>query len=470
VVTVSVRREVVSFFKSRGHSERRACVLSNLRRSTCRYKHRRPDGAELLARLRQLASERPRFGYRRLHVLLQREGVSVNRKRVYRLYRAAGLTVRRRSRRKLRAARPLPIIALERPNQRWSMDFVHDYLADGRRLRTFNVVDAFTRECLAIEVDFSLPSARVIRVLDKLVWQYGLPESLRVDNGPEFISVAMDRWAFQHGVRLDFIQPGKPTQNAHVESFNGHFRDECLAQSHFPTLNATSRTPSSPRVSPSRASSCDGFLGARAAIMLTLLHARRSDSGSSARATSHALRGPIYSQAQVAGVHPLLLIVIAGVHTGVCPEGQLIWHPMQLPAPPPLHPLPPLLLPAPPSAPELPPEPPPLLLLDPPPQAQVAGVQPLLLMVTTGVHSGVCPAAQVIWQPMQLPCPSSLHPLPPLLLLPAPPSPPELDPLPATHAQLGGHTEHWGTGVAPEQAIAQLPQVLLPAPHPAVAP
>jgi putative transposase len=236
VVTVSVRREVVSFFKSRGHSERRACMMANLRRSTCQYKHRRPDGAELLVRLRELASERPRFGYRRLHVLLRREGVSVNRKRVYRLYRAAGLTVRRRTRRKLRASRPLPIIVLDHPNQRWSMDFVHDYLADGRKLRTFNVVDAFTRECLAIEVDFSLPSARVIRVLDKLVWQYGLPESLRVDNGPEFISVAMDRWAFQHGVRLDFIQPGKPTQNAHVESFNGHFRDECLAQSHFPTL------------------------------------------------------------------------------------------------------------------------------------------------------------------------------------------------------------------------------------------
>jgi putative transposase len=236
VAMISVRREIVEFFKSRGHSERHACALAGLGRSTCRYRHRRQDPAELVTRLRELASERPRFGYRRLHVLLRREGQTVGRKRVYRLYKAAGLTVRRRTRRKLRASRPLPIIVLERPNQRWSMDFVHDYLTDGRKLRTFNVVDAFTRECLAIEVDFSLPSARVIRVLDKLVWQYGLPESLRVDNGPEFISVAMDRWAFQHGVRLDFIQPGKPTQNAHVESFNGHFRDECLAQAHYPTL------------------------------------------------------------------------------------------------------------------------------------------------------------------------------------------------------------------------------------------
>jgi putative transposase len=116
------------------------------------------------------------------------------------------------------------------------MDFVHDYLADGRRIRTFNVVDAFTRECLVIEVDTSLPSARVIGVLDKLLWMFGLPASLRVDNGPEFISGAMDAWATKHGVKLDFIQPGKPTQNAHVESFNGRFRDECLAPARFPTL------------------------------------------------------------------------------------------------------------------------------------------------------------------------------------------------------------------------------------------
>jgi putative transposase len=236
VVTTSVRREVVAFFKSRGHAERRACALASLHRSTCRYVARRVDDPKLVARLRELAEARPRFGYRRLHALLRREGQRVNRKRVYRLYKAAGLAVRRRSRRKLRVSRPAPAIPLMRPNQRWSMDFVHDYLADGRRLRTLNVVDAFTRECLAIEVDTSLPSARVVRVLDKLVWEYGLPESLRIDNGPEFISFTLDAWAVQHSVKLDFIQPGKPTQNAHVESFNGHFRDECLAQARFPTL------------------------------------------------------------------------------------------------------------------------------------------------------------------------------------------------------------------------------------------
>jgi putative transposase len=194
-----------------------------------------PD-PKLVARLRAIAEERPRFGYRRVHALLRREGHEINRKRVYRIYAAAGLAVKRRTRRKLRAKRPLPAIAVTRPNQRWSMDFVHDCIADGRKLRTLNVVDAFTRECLAIEVDTSLPARRVTAVLDRLLWSYGLPESFRVDNGPEFVSMALDDWAAQHGVKRDFIQPGKPTQNAHVESFNGRFRDECLAQARFPTL------------------------------------------------------------------------------------------------------------------------------------------------------------------------------------------------------------------------------------------
>jgi putative transposase len=236
VVTPSVRREVVKLLKSRGHSERRACALAGLRRSTCRYMSRRVDDKRLVERLHELAGERPRYGYQMLTTLLRREGWRVNKKRVYRLYRAAGLTVRRRGRRKLRISRAPSRLAASRANERWAMDFVHDYLAHGRRYRTFNVVDTFTRECLGIEVDFSLPSARVIRVLDRLVWEYGVPESIRVDNGPEFISKALDLWAAQHGVKLDFIQPGKPMQNGHVESFNGRFRDECLSQSHFPTL------------------------------------------------------------------------------------------------------------------------------------------------------------------------------------------------------------------------------------------
>lgn len=236
MVTISVRREVVEAFKSRGHTERRSCELARLQRSTCRYASRRQDDPKLVTRLRAIAEERPRFGYRRVHALLRREGFEVNRKRVYRIYKAAGLAVKRRGRRKLRATRPTPTVAVTRPNQRWSMDFVHDYLGDGRKLRTFNVVDAFTRECLGIEVDTSLPSRRVTAVLDKLVWLYGLPESFRIDNGPEFISMTLQSWSDAHSVKLDFIQPGKPTQNAHIESFNGRFRDECLSQARFPTL------------------------------------------------------------------------------------------------------------------------------------------------------------------------------------------------------------------------------------------
>lgn len=237
-MTTSVRREAVGFLKSRGVSERRACKLAKLNRSTCQYESVRADDPVLVARLRELAGERPRFGYRRLHVLLRRDKrwKGINRKLVYRLYKAAGLAVRRRKKRKDRITRPPPPPAATRPNERWSMDFVHDSLENGRTFRTFNVVDAYTRECHAIEVDTSLPARRVVAVLDRLVWEHGLPGSLRVDNGPEFISTTLDEWATKHGVKLDFIQPGKPTQNAHVESFNGRFRDECLAQHRFPTL------------------------------------------------------------------------------------------------------------------------------------------------------------------------------------------------------------------------------------------
>ena len=232
----SVRREVVEFLKSQGVSQRRSCTLAKLHRSTCRYQHRRVEPTALVVRMRELAAERPRFGYRRLHVLLAREGRVVNRKRVYRLYRREGLAVRKRPRKKLRAVRPLPLPAPSRPDERWAMDFVHDYLVGGQRLRTLNIVDAYTRECHAIEVDTSLAGGRVVRVLDALIAKHGRPSGITVDNGPEFISQALDRWAFANGVALHFIQPGKPVQNAYVESFNGRFRDECLSQAHYPTL------------------------------------------------------------------------------------------------------------------------------------------------------------------------------------------------------------------------------------------
>jgi putative transposase len=213
-------------------SERRACRLVQAHRATMRYqRRRRADEAELRARLHTLAGQRPRWGYRRLHVLLQRElgerGV-INRKRVYRLYRLEGLAVRRRKRKRVAVPpRGAPVQTWSR-GQAWAMDFMQDVLADGRRFRTLNVLDTVTRECLEIAVDTSLPGPRVVRVLDQLVGQYGAPKQITVDNGPEFVGLALDVWAAAHQVTLDFIEPGKPTQNGLLESFNGKFRDECL--------------------------------------------------------------------------------------------------------------------------------------------------------------------------------------------------------------------------------------------------
>ena len=217
-------------------SERQACQLAGTGRSSCRYRARRRDDAELRQRLRELAGERRRFGYRRLTVLLRREGWAVNHKRVYRIYGAEGLAVRcrRRQRRKAEARQPL---ALPRQaNQVWTMDFTHDQLASGRKFRTLNLMDGFTRESPRIEVDTSLPGLRVVRVLEAVAGERGYPQAIQVDNGPEFISRVLDQWAFEHGVELHFIEPGKPTQNAFIESFNGKFRDECLNENWFLSL------------------------------------------------------------------------------------------------------------------------------------------------------------------------------------------------------------------------------------------
>jgi putative transposase len=204
-------------------------------------------------RLRELAAERPRFGYRRLHVLLRREGVSINHKRVERLYRAEGLAVRRRTRKRVardgrgRAALP------QRPNQQWGIDFVSDALAWGRRIRLFTVVDVFTREVLAIEVDTSLPGGRVVRVLERLAAEHGAPDEIVLDNGPELAGKAVDQWAYERGVWLRFIEPGKPVQNAFVESFHGRLRDECLDRHWFLGLADARRTVEAWRVDYNRA-------------------------------------------------------------------------------------------------------------------------------------------------------------------------------------------------------------------------
>jgi putative transposase len=219
-------------------SERRACGLVGLGRSTCRYETRRAEWPALRERLHALAAERRRFGYRRLYILLRREGYRVNLKRVYRMYRDDGLAVRRRRRRR-RVARGAPLAGPTRINERWSLDFLLDTLEDGRRVRLLAVVDDFTRACLAIEVDTSIGGRRVVEVLQRLVETRARPAVLITDNGPEFVGRALDAWAYAQGIRLHFIEPGKPNQNAYVESFNGRFRDECLNEHWFLSLAHT---------------------------------------------------------------------------------------------------------------------------------------------------------------------------------------------------------------------------------------
>ena len=191
----------------------------------------------MLARLQAHAAVRARFGYRRLHILLEREGSIVNHKRVHRIYRAAGLAGAAPSAEAAHARRSACRCRRRASGcERWSMDFTVDTLADGRGFRTLNIVDDFTRECVAIEVDRSLPGLRVARVLDRLHAAIGLPQAIVVDNGPEFAGRTLDAWAYARGVTLRFIRPGKPIENAYVESFNGKFRDECLNEHWFVSL------------------------------------------------------------------------------------------------------------------------------------------------------------------------------------------------------------------------------------------
>lgn len=211
-----------------GLSQRRACLIIGLQRCSFRYRSRRKDDASVRERLKQLAREHPRWGYRFLGVLLRREGNIINHKRVLRLYREEGLKLRPKKRRKVvsvQRVKPHPTTGI---NQRWSMDFVSDTLGCGRRFRALTIVDCHSRECLALEVDSSLSGERVVRVLERLKETQGLPEVIQTDNGPEFTGHALDAWAYRNRVKLFFIEPGKPVQNAHIESFNGKLRNECL--------------------------------------------------------------------------------------------------------------------------------------------------------------------------------------------------------------------------------------------------
>lgn len=217
-------------------SERRACRVLGVDRSSVRYAATRPDDVALRERLKALAQERRRFGYRRLHVLLRREGHAVNRKRVQRLYREEKLTVRRRGGRKRAMGTRAPIGLPTAANQRWSLDFVADQMTDGRRFRILAVVDDCTRECLALVADTSLSGTRVARELDRLVARRCRPATIVSDNGTELTSNAILAWADRTGVGWHYIAPGKPQQNGFIEAFNGRLRDELLNETLFVSL------------------------------------------------------------------------------------------------------------------------------------------------------------------------------------------------------------------------------------------
>jgi putative transposase len=230
VVKPSPKRKIVDHLKASYRvSERRACGLVHQARTVYHYRSRRNPRTEVRARMREIAAVRVRYGYRKNRVMLQREGFELSKKVVYRLYREEGLSLRYRSsrRRRMQVTRPMRSGSIT-PKAAWSLDFVADQLSRGGRFRALTVVDVFTREALAIEGGQQLRAADVVGVLERLRQIRGCPESLRCDNGSEFTSQLVDLWAYQHQVRLDYSRPGKPTDNAYVESFDGTFRDECL--------------------------------------------------------------------------------------------------------------------------------------------------------------------------------------------------------------------------------------------------
>jgi len=222
-------------------SERRACRLTSLHRSTKQYRGKPDQDGELRKRMKELAEQRPRWGSPFLHAVLRREGLVVNHKRTERVYSELGLSLRTRKRKKrpshIRVVMPEPA----RPNERWSMDFIFDQLLTGRRMKCLSVGDDFTREALVLEVGHSVTGSDVSDILDRLVEERGAPSSIVCDNGPEFTGAVLDAWAHRRGVKLDFIMPGKPVQNAFRESFLSRFRDECLNQNLFHDLHDARR-------------------------------------------------------------------------------------------------------------------------------------------------------------------------------------------------------------------------------------
>ena len=236
-------KQVVTYVQEcHGYSERRACSVTGQHRSTQRKPLTRDPRRDLRQRMHEIVRTRVRYGYRRVHILLKREGWIVGRNVIYRLYREEGLALRSKQprRRKMvvqRQARCQP----KRPNEAWSLDFVHDELSTGQKFRALTVVDVFTREGLAIEVGQRLRGEHVVEVLNRLVRQRGAPQYLFADNGAEFTGQLVDLWAYHHGTRIDFSRPGTPTDNAHIETFNGSLRDECLNLHWFETIAEAKR-------------------------------------------------------------------------------------------------------------------------------------------------------------------------------------------------------------------------------------
>ncbi len=237
MVSIAARREVVEFIKGRRISERRGCRLIGLNRKSCRYRRRRKPDRKLIKRIRQLAMQHPRFGYRRIWALLSRDGVKINVKKVYRLWKQESLGLPKRRPRKRRAKPTIGILPkAEKANQVWTYDFVFDQSLSGKSLKMLTLIDEYTRECLAVEVGVSNKSARVRQILEKVCLEKGFPKMIRSDNGAEFIAQAVNNWLAENSIKPIFIEPGKPWQNGKGESFNGKLRDECLSREWFSSV------------------------------------------------------------------------------------------------------------------------------------------------------------------------------------------------------------------------------------------
>lgn len=239
VLKPGVKREVINYWKEHlGQSIRQGCELMKLNRSTYHYekKEEGEENRKVRMRLRELAHQRPRFGSPRLHEMLKREGWLINHKRTERIYSEESLSIRRKGKKKRAAQIRIEPQAAQGINEVWAMDFVHDKLWHNRCFRVLTVIDVFSKECLELKVELSISGEMVTNVMDRLIEYHGRPQVIRTDNGSEFMSRAVDAWAYKNGIKQDFINPGKPVENCYIESFNGKFRDECLNQHYFTSM------------------------------------------------------------------------------------------------------------------------------------------------------------------------------------------------------------------------------------------